>query len=393
MAKIDYEFDQGGGNKSRAGVYFRLVFIFILVAGLTAGIVWLLIPKSEKEKTAPPAASEIEAVIPENTNIAPPQNEGKDPPVESVETPPETETELSVEPVETPAVVEPLAPEETPTLLPEKGKPWIGDPIIDRPEIPQTEIPAEVRPALDADFNQVEQALNEKNYRSAADLAQTLLSAPALVPYSTEWRQAAALLTEANLAAFAARAPIEGRTVRYTAKPGDNYSRLAARHHTTIESIKHYSGVPEKDDNLRISQRLLIEPGPWKIEIHKGPRILELYNRDRLYAVFDIGIGRLNKTPAAKFVISSKLRNPDWYKPGGGVVRHGDPDNPLGTRFLKLAPTGSPDRPLLGYGIHGSRDDSDITRSLSNGCIRMRNSDVETLYVIVPGRTPVEIVE
>ena len=65
----------------------------------------------------------------------------------------------------------------------------------------------------------------------------------------------------------------------------------------------------------------------------------------------------------------------------------------LGDYFLKLAPTGTPDKPLLGYGIHGTRDDASVTKSQSNGCIRMHNADVETLYRIVPSRTPVEIVD
>ena len=397
MAKIDYEFDQGGAGKSRAGIYFRLVVIFLLVAGLTAGIIWGLIPKSEEKKSETPVPPKTEVVPVENGNSAALPAQGEKPVGGAAATSVvETQLPTAETPVETetpPATVEPLASEETPTLLPEKGKPWVGDPIIDRPDVPKAEIPANVHSSLDADFNRVEQALGDKNYRAAAGAAGKILSAPAIVPYSTEWRQAAMLLTEANLGAFAACAPVEGETVLYTAKPGDSYSRIATKYHTTIEAIKHYSRIPEGDDNLRVSQRLLIYPGPWKIVVRKGPRILELYNRDRLYAVFDVGIGRLDKTPAANFVISSKLRNPDWYTPGGGVIRYGDPDNPLGTRFLKLAPTGSPDRPLLGYGIHGTRDDGDITRSLSNGCIRMRNADVETLYLIVPGRTPVEIVE
>jgi len=398
MAKIDYEFDQGNGEKSRAGIYFRLAIIFLLVAGLTAGIIWFLVPKSAEGKPAAPVSPKTEVVPSEQENGGTLPSENGKQPAETTPTPAVTETPLPVtenpaQEGEPQATVEPPPTEETPTLIPEKDKPWIGDPVIDRADVPKTVIPADVRPALDADFNRVEQALNEKNYRAAATEAGNILSAATIVPYSTEWRQAAALLTEANLAAFTARAPIEGETVRYTAKPGDSYSRLAAKNHTTIEAIKHYNQIAEDDDNLRISQQLLIQPGPWKIEIRKGARILELYNRDRLYAVFDVGLGRLGKTPAASFVISSKLRNPDWYSPDGKVIRYSDPDNPLGTRFLKLAPTGSPDRPLLGYGIHGTRDDSDITRSLSNGCIRMRNADVETLYIIVPGRTPVEIVE
>lgn len=399
MAKIDYENDPGDTGKSRAGIYVRLGVIFLLVAGLTAGIIWALIPKAEEEKKPaplpqPPATETVpaqtgnDAPLPSGGTVKKPAGETQLP---IAEAPAQTETPAQTE--NPPATVEPLAPEVTPTLLPEKGKPWVGDPIIDRPDVPKAKIPADVRPALDADFNRAEQAIGGGNYRAAAGAAGKILSDSAVVPYSTEWRQAAQLLTEANLGAFKACAPVEGETVEYTAKPGDSYSRLATKYGTTLESIRHYSRIPEGDDNLRVSQRLLIYPGPWKITVRKGPRILELYNRNRLYAVFDVGIGRLDKTPAASFVISSKLRNPDWYTPGGGVIRYGDPENPLGTRFLKLAPTGSPDRPLLGYGIHGTRDDGDITRSLSNGCIRMRNGDVETLYTLVPARTPVEIVE
>ena len=404
MAKVDYEFEPDGAEKSRAGIYVRLAAIFLLVAGLTAGVIWFVIPKSEEAKKEAPVPPKTETPVPpEETGGAVsrprPSGSGKKPAGESalpIAPPAETEapaTENSA-PAETPKpVVEPLAPEVTPTLEPEKGKPWVGDPVIDRPDVPAANIPVDVRPSLDADLNRAEQAVGEKNYRAAAAAAEKTLSAAAVTPYSAEWRQAAALLNKANLGAFAARAAVEGETQWHVAKPGDSFSRVAAKYQTTVESIKHYNRIPEGENNLRVSQRLLVHPGPWKIMVRKGPRVLELFNGNRLYAVFDIGIGRLDKTPAASFVVSSKLRNPDWYTPGGGVVRYGDPENPLGTRFLKLAPTGAPDRPLLGYGIHGTRDDSDITRSLSNGCIRMRNADVETLYTIVPGRTPVEIVE
>ena len=53
MAEIDYEFDQGGAGKSRTGIYVRLGVIFLLVAGLTAGIIWALIPRAEEEKPVP----------------------------------------------------------------------------------------------------------------------------------------------------------------------------------------------------------------------------------------------------------------------------------------------------------------------------------------------------
>lgn len=405
MAKIDYEFDQGDGRPNKAGMRLRLAAIFIVVAALTCAIVYFLIPKSDgtpeelpalppEESTTLPADDENvrEAESRDPVEVSPGTESELPQPADGQSPDPETTVEETSGTEETPPEAPPEQTEEA-TLLPEKGKPWIGDPIIDRPDVPKTDIPTDVKPSLDAAFTRAETSLGEKNFAAAAESARAILGNSSVIPYSSEWRQAAALLTEANLTAFETRAEMGDSTLIHPVKPGESYSALAAKYHTTIDAIKHYNRVPEKDNILRIGKKLLIHPGPWKIMIHKNARVLELYNRDTLYAVFDVGIGRLGKTPTAKFVISSKLRNPDWYMPGGGVVKYGDPENPLGNYFLKLAPTGSPDRPLLGYGIHGTQDESDITRSLSNGCIRMRDADVSKLYIIVPARTPVEIVE
>lgn len=44
-----------------------------------------------------------------------------------------------------------------------------------------------------------------------------------------------------------------------------------------------------------------------------------------------------------------------------------------------------------GYGIHGTDVPSSIGRSVSHGCIRVRNEDIETLFRIVPLGTPVYV--
>jgi lipoprotein-anchoring transpeptidase ErfK/SrfK len=54
----------------------------------------------------------------------------------------------------------------------------------------------------------------------------------------------------------------------------------------------------------------------------------------------------------------------------------------LGTRRLDLGD---------GYGIHGTDEPESVGHSVSHGCIRMYNSDVETLYPMVPIGTPVFI--
>lgn len=54
----------------------------------------------------------------------------------------------------------------------------------------------------------------------------------------------------------------------------------------------------------------------------------------------------------------------------------------LGTRRLELGD---------GYGIHGTDEPESIGHSVSHGCVRLRNPDVETLYDMVSVGTPVYI--
>jgi hypothetical protein len=54
----------------------------------------------------------------------------------------------------------------------------------------------------------------------------------------------------------------------------------------------------------------------------------------------------------------------------------------LGTRRLNLG---------NGYALHGTNQPDSIGRSVSHGCIRLRNEDIEKLYEMVPVGTPVYI--
>lgn len=66
---------------------------------------------------------------------------------------------------------------------------------------------------------------------------------------------------------------------------------------------------------------------------------------------------------------------------------------PYGTNQRKYKGVLGTHRLLLGdgYGIHGTDQPQSIGRSVSHGCIRLRNEDIEHLYRIVPIGTPVFI--
>ena len=44
-----------------------------------------------------------------------------------------------------------------------------------------------------------------------------------------------------------------------------------------------------------------------------------------------------------------------------------------------------------GYALHGTDEPNSIGTSVSHGCVRLRNEDIETLYQMVPVGTPVYI--
>jgi lipoprotein-anchoring transpeptidase ErfK/SrfK len=92
-------------------------------------------------------------------------------------------------------------------------------------------------------------------------------------------------------------------------------------------------------------------------------------------------------TPEGRFKIVIKVVNPMWG--GGGYaqpVAGGVPENPLGYRWMGLDLGGG-----VEYGIHGNNAPYSIGTNASHGCVRMINSDVESLYEIVSVDTPVWI--
>ncbi len=111
--------------------------------------------------------------------------------------------------------------------------------------------------------------------------------------------------------------------------------------------------------------------GQISIVVKIPSRILELYNDRKLYKRYRIAVGRSESpTPTGDWTVI-------WKSYRSGDI--------FGTRYFGL------DVPWGGYGIHGTNQPSSIGRFISQGCIRMRNRDIEELFEWVPVGTPVRI--
>jgi lipoprotein-anchoring transpeptidase ErfK/SrfK len=112
---------------------------------------------------------------------------------------------------------------------------------------------------------------------------------------------------------------------------------------------------------------------------------------------YGIGVGREGFTWAGTERISRMKEWPDWFPPSEMIERQpylprfmaGGPGNPLGARALYLGKTL--------YRIHGTNQPSTIGQTVSSGCIRLINGDIEDLFsrvqvgsrvVVLPGRPP-----
>jgi len=103
---------------------------------------------------------------------------------------------------------------------------------------------------------------------------------------------------------------------------------------------------------------------------------------------YPIGIGRIGwETPLGSTTVVSKAKDPQWWVPTSVRREHAEmgdplpavvpagPDNPLGTRVLKLD--------IPGYLIHGTNQPYGVGMRVSHGCVRLYPENIEFLYPLV----------
>ena len=121
-----------------------------------------------------------------------------------------------------------------------------------------------------------------------------------------------------------------------------------------------------------------------KITINLASRILTFWRNGKKVTMYPIAVGAPeSQTPIGSFSVLEMEENPEWIDPKDTKqkVPSGE-TNPLGYRWMRFYQT---------YGIHGTNKPSSIGEYVSNGCIRLKEENVEELYELTDVGTPVEI--
>jgi len=131
-----------------------------------------------------------------------------------------------------------------------------------------------------------------------------------------------------------------------------------------------------------------------RIEIDKSQRVLRAFNKSGdLVGVFPATVGSREKpAPTGTFKVTTVTPNPTYrYNPDYGfkgvkatqpfMINPG-PNNPVGLVWIGLS--------AKSYGIHGTPNPSQVSKTESHGCVRLTNWDAKRLAAMVGKGTTVE---
>jgi len=223
-------------------------------------------------------------------------------------------------------------------------------------------------------------------------------------------------------ALFAVTAPVYAEVFELPPEGYDvigSVSTITARYEDTLVDVARRHGlgyydvvranpgvnvwVPGEGTEIVLPNRFVLPPGPRKGLVLNLAEYRMYYFPERADGepayvyTYPMSIGRMDwETPLGRTSIIAMARNPTWYPPQSVRDEHaadGDPlprivppgpDNPLGTRALRLG--------LPGYLIHGTNRPAGVGMRVSHGCVRMFPEDVEFLFDRIRVNTPVRII-
>lgn len=161
-----------------------------------------------------------------------------------------------------------------------------------------------------------------------------------------------------------------------------NVEAAIATPSSNADTASAKSAVETKAD-AAVDTEAEAEESKLKISINLAARSLSVFDGAEKIRLYPIGPGKTSTpTPTGYYKVQYMEKNPDWVSPHDKTVIKSGPACPLGYRWIGFR--GS-------YGIHGTNKPDSIGGYVSDGCVRMREADVEALYELTKVGTPVEI--
>jgi hypothetical protein len=185
----------------------------------------------------------------------------------------------------------------------------------------------------------------------------------------------------------------EWPAVEITVESGDSLISIRKRFLAQRPEALMCTGLIERANGiqgyLQPGQVLRVPTDPARVHVDLAARWALFFLGDEVAASWPVCIGRPGEeTPPGDYTAKDKIEDPPWMKVGQEAIPFGDPRNPLGTRWIGWQQDGR----KTSYGFHGTTEPSSIGGAESDGCVRLRNEDVEVLFRILPEGAPIRVV-
>lgn len=170
---------------------------------------------------------------------------------------------------------------------------------------------------------------------------------------------------------------------RYVIKTGDSLGNIAKANKISADLLASINNIRDKN-RIRAGQTIKVIKGPIRAVVNKDNFTMDIYIGTTFLRHYRVGLGADDSTPQGTWRVHNKLINPTYYPPRGGkIVAADDPENPLGERWIGLVGVDGEAVGQERYGIHGTTDPDSIGKSISMGCIRMFNEDVNEVFTFL----------
>lgn len=294
-------------------------------------------------------------------------------------------------PAATPATTVAPSPQATPAAPAVKtATPTTVAPAAKPAPAPAAMGAAPTPPSSAGDLNDANRLLAEgRKYEGRAILTKLILASPEGQPRESMRRT----LETINSEIFFNPSIPSPDCVTHVVQRGDTLANVCAQNKKDV----YFSRLLMKINNIsderrvRLNQKLKVPQGQFSAVVQKHAHRLIVLLNGQYIKEYSVALGATaTPTPEGRFVIdNNKMINPDWYAPDGKIIRYGEPQNILGTRWLGFKESEG----RRGFGIHGTTDPASVGADASNGCIRMNNADVEEVFSMLMPEDVVTIVK
>lgn len=191
--------------------------------------------------------------------------------------------------------------------------------------------------------------------------------------------------------------PGDTLTSSYKVQSGDLLVDIGKKFKVPYEILMTINDI-KQPEMLRAGEKIKVINGPFHAIIHRSSFTMDLYLGNKTYVkTYRIGLGTVDKeTPTGRWRVKEegKLIRPPWPNPEGGIVHPGDPDYPLGSRWIGLEGLEGNAKGRTGFALHGTKDPETIGIRSSRGCIRLYNGEaIEVYNMFMPGLSEVLVVD